>query len=350
MKKRLLTYLLLCGLILTLTAPAAYATETTGGTETTAATEALTETTAETTVPTEAPADATEETRPANACGENLTWSMEGTTLTISGSGAMDSFYAGAPWADYKNSIETVVLTGGVTTVGAAAFTDYDKLTSVDFGSSLREIDTAAFKNCDGLTSISLPSTFRRFGEESFYGCSNLKEIHCSGGMPSFNMNCLWASYLTIYFPTNNPWPVVHIEQLETAFQGRIEFLAADGSDPYVPTEPTKETQPETKPAETTQPTTEPEVTQPPTTVPPTVPTTEATVPEIKETEPAAEAVTEATEETEETTEATEPEETLEEETVSGGLFGLIMICVVLTAGVVGALVFRWKRSGKYGA
>lgn len=349
MKKRLfISFLALCLLMAPL-APAAYATEDTSAAETTAAVETTTATEA-----TEAATEATEATqpRPANACGENLTWSISGTTLTISGSGEMDDFYEGTPWAEYKNSIESLVLTGGVTTIGAAAFTDYDKLTSVDFGSSLREIGVRAFRDCDGLTAISLPATFRRFGEESFYSCDNLTQIHCAGSMPSFNLNCLWASYLTIYFPTNNPWPVVHIEQLETAFQGRIEFLAEDGSDPYVPTEATEATQPATKPAETTAPATEPAVTQPETTAPVTEPATEATVPTTEETEPVTQATdAEETEETvEETTEAAE-EEGLDEKTVSGGLFGLIMICVVLTALVVGALVLRWKRSGgKYSA
>ena len=138
------------------------------------------------------------------------------------------------------------------------------------------EIGAGAFYSCDGLTKIELPSTFKVFGEESFRNCPNLKEIHCSGRFPSFRLNCLWDTYTKIYFPAERPWSVELVIQLEEAFKGRIEFLASDGSDPYVPTEPTEATEPTkaTEPEETTQPSTEP-----------TQPVTEATEP-VETTQP----------------------------------------------------------------
>ena len=151
---------------------------------------------------------ATEADTPTESCGDGLTWSLEGNTLTISGSGAMKDFEGGAPWSGSADQIHTVVLTGGVTSVGAGAFTDYKNLTAVDFGNSLKEIGASAFQGCEGLTKISLPASFRRFGASSFEGCTNLAEVYCSGGMPSFNANCLWnGNNITIYCPVNNIWP-----------------------------------------------------------------------------------------------------------------------------------------------
>ena len=209
------------------------------------------------------------------ACGDQMTWALDGSTLYITGSGEMYDFYSGAPWALYKGSINRVVLSDGITYVGAYAFQDYDSLTSVEFGNSLISIGKDAFSGCDGLSAVTLPATFKKFGENSLRSCSNLKEIHCSGNFPRFDDNCLWDTYATIYYSVSNPWSVSLIQQLEEAFHGRIEFLASDGTDPYVPaaetepvaeaptTEVTEETSAPTA-EETTQETTE-ETTLPPT-------------------------------------------------------------------------------------
>lgn len=122
------------------------------------------------------------------ACGAALTWTVEGSTLYITGTGEMYDFPSGAPWASYRSSITQVVLSGGVTTVGAYAFQDYDSLLSVDFGTSLISVGKDAFSGCDGLTAITLPATFKKFGENSFRSCKNLKQINCSGGFPPGSM------------------------------------------------------------------------------------------------------------------------------------------------------------------
>lgn len=293
------------------------------------------------------PGFATEETeetssRLANACGENLTWSYSGGTLTITGTGDMEDYPAGAPWDDYAGSITEIVLTGGVTKVGSDAFSGFTALKTVDFGDSLREIGENAFRGCTGLTSVSLPRTFRLFGPSCFQDCTNLEEVHCAGGMPSFRSNCLWnGSHITVFCPDDNVWSVKYVEELETNFGGRLEVLTESGKDVYTwpeettaPTEPatqpvtepaTQPTQPETQPVETTQPTV-PAVTQPETTAP---------------QEPA------------ETTRETElPTQPVEEprEPISGILVGTCILSGTLSLLLIGMLVFRAsQKGGKYG-
>ena len=273
--------------------------------------------------------------REPGQCGEDLTWSYNSGTLTVSGTGAMDDYTDGdAPWLEYRDSITKVVFSGGVTSVGACAFLDYDNLTSVDFGSAMHTIGYRAFKSCDGLTEIWLPASFRRFGEESFMSCRNLTEIRCAGGMPSFNANCVWDTYANIYYPSNNPWPAEPVMQLFQAFQGRIQFYMAGESE----VTPAQTTPPATEPAQTQPSVTEPEETVPETTEAETNPTTEPT-----ET---TEAVTEET--TVETTEETAPEtEEAEEEKKSGGFngiwVGLFLITGCLSLVLIGALIFRRK-------
>ena len=227
-------------------------------------------------------------------CGEAVTWEYADGVLTISGEGTMDDFESEAPWVQYKDQIKRVELNGSISYIGARAFTDYDALETVNFGTALYEIGTEAFKSCDGLTVIYLPASFKVFGESSFNSCSNLTAIHCSGRFPSFRMNSMWNTYGTIYYPADKPWGVEYIEQLETQFKGRIEFLASDGTDHYNPEEPTEPvTEPPTEaPTESpTQPPTE-APTVPPTEVPtqaPVVPATEA--PTAAPTEPPTEPV-----------------------------------------------------------
>lgn len=293
-------------------------------------------------------AAATEETKPVRGefeCGDDLTWAYEDGVLTITGTGEMDDYEGDAPWAKYKDDMEAVILTGGVTYIGARAFKNYDALESVDFGSKLKEIGEEAFWSCEGLKEIELPSTFKIFGPSSFLSCKNLTAIHCEGVFPSFRLNCLWDTYATIYYPVDRPWSVSLIAELEEAFHGRIEFLASDGTDPYTPEETTAATE------ETTVPETEA-----PTEIPTeaTVPATEATV-EVTEapTETAAPETeipeTEApTEMTQAPTEADEGEPNAEENGIRLLVIGF-GAAVVLTLVIALVMVLRQlKRKGKY--
>lgn len=328
MMKRILTIFLAFGLVFGMV-PVTMATET----ETTAA---------------------TEETRPVRGefeCGDDLTWAYAEGVLTITGTGEMDDYETEAPWGKYKDNIEAVILTGGVTYIGARAFKDFDALRSVDFGSKLKEIGEETFWSCEGLTEIELPATFKIFGPSSFLSCKNLTAIHCEGVFPSFRLNCLWDTYAVIYYPVDRPWSVSLIQELEEAFHGRIEFRASDGTDPYIPTETTvpgeETTVPETElcsyptteaPVETTVPVTEAptEVTEVPT-------ETAAPETEVPETEA-------PTEMTQAPTEAAEDGPNAEESGVKLMIvaFGA---AVVLTLVIALVMVLRQlKRRGKYSA
>ena len=269
-------------------------------------------------------------------CGEAVTWTYADGVLTLEGSGRMDDFYAGQPWQACAEQITQLKIADGITYVGAYAFPDYDALKTVQFGGSLTEIGQSAFSGCDGLTEISLPGSFRIFGEESFSHCKNLKAIHFEGGFPKFKMNSMWDTFAKLYYPAERPWPLEHIRQLEEAFQGRIEFLASDGTDPYVPEEAgDRETTEATEPS--AQP---PAETEMPTEAPHTEPAEEVT--EAPRTEPAEE-VTEApsteAEETQETAAAEEPVIFPESQDGGGGLSlpvaGLIFLMVISGGGAI---------------
>ena len=305
---------------------------------------------AEVTEETTAPTEVTVPVREPDQCGEDLRWKYEDGVLTISGSGLMDDYSeTPAPWAQYQDSIEKLVLSG-VTYIGAEAFRDYDKLKEIDFGYHIREFGYRAFFNCDGLETLVLPMSFKIFGEESLRGCKNLKSIHCDGGFPSFRLNCLWESYVTIYFPADRPWPVSLIQELEEAFHGRIEFIDSDGNDPYTPEEETEPTQEATVPPTTVPPTEAP--TEAPTAAPteaPTEPPVE-TAPPTEEVAPETQAPTQPqVTEPEQTVPETEPEELLGENQRSALKIVLIVMAAAVVLTVAIALLLIFRRSGKRG-
>lgn len=277
--------------------------------------------------------------REPGQCGEDLYWSFDDGTLTITGSGAMDDFAEDAPWAAHKSEIKSVVLKG-VTYIGANAFRNYDAITEVDFGSKLYEVGPNAFRSCDGLTAISLPGSFKVFGESSFMSCPNLKAIYCAGRFPSFRQNSMWDTYVTIYYPADKPWSASTIEELEAAFKGRVEFMASDGNNP-VPNEP-EETVPEQTEPETTEP-----VTTEPVTEPPTIPPTDVTDTPVESTPETQEEIPqEQTKEEKEDDKDDDKDDEEDEEPSYGIWIGLTIVAAVLVGVLLGTILVRPK--GRY--
>ena len=121
-------------------------------------------------------------------CGDNLTWSLSDSTLTISGSGAMDDygFDNYPPWSSYLSSIAVVIIGDEVTTIGNRAFyvpvyttssIPYSCLTTVTIGNGVKTIGDEAFYGCYALTAITLPDSVKTIGDEAFTGCSALSVV-----------------------------------------------------------------------------------------------------------------------------------------------------------------------------
>lgn len=310
------------------------------------------------------PAAFATEVATSGSCGEGITWSYDNHTLTISGSGEMAD---GQPWEAYKDKIEHVVFTGGVTKVGAKAFEDYDWLETVDFGDSMREIGKRAFYDCNDIVEIRLPETFRIFGEESFRNCASLKRVICEGGIvPSFKSGCLFTgSYISVFYPPNNPWSWEYYNPVMSAYGGMMgifmasEDIMENGFTPETEateeTEAVEETVAETEAVAVVAEETVPETTA--ATVPVTEPVTEPTVPEttVPETTVPETTIVETeaptvptSEELDLFTEETEPVPVVEE-VKNNSWIGIVMIAGVLTFLLVGALIFRgMSRKGRY--
>ena len=103
--------------------------------------------------------------------GDNLTWTLDTSTgvLTISGSGEMADYEeGGAPWNEYCESITSIVLPAGLTSIGWNAFSGCTGLTAISLPSGLKTIGGFAFYGCTGITGVSLPGSLTILGEFSF--------------------------------------------------------------------------------------------------------------------------------------------------------------------------------------
>ena len=114
----------------------------------------------------------------SGTCGPNLTWTLQDSVLTISGTGNMNDYSLNdSPWYSYRQSITSVTIGNSVTSIGRSAFYGCSGLRSVTIGNSVTSIGNNAFRGCSGLTSITIPNSVTSIESSTFSGCSGLTSI-----------------------------------------------------------------------------------------------------------------------------------------------------------------------------
>ena len=100
----------------------------------------------------------------------NFTWTLDNEgTLTISGSGDMDT-WGGSPWySNYRQMIKKIIVLEGVTSIDTASFSSC-AVEEVSLPEGLTRIGTNAFANCSLLPEIKLPESLVSLGERFLNG------------------------------------------------------------------------------------------------------------------------------------------------------------------------------------
>ena len=77
------------------------------------------------------------------------------------------------------SGLTSITLPSSLTSIGSHAFDSCDGLTSIDLSNctSLTSIEQGAFSSCSNLTSITLPESLTSIGNFAFDGCDSLKEV-----------------------------------------------------------------------------------------------------------------------------------------------------------------------------
>lgn len=146
--------------------------------------------------------------------GDNLSWSLSGGTLTITGKGAMANISetGRAPWYEVRNEIYQVVLLEGLTSIGDMAFYECSKLQSVvipasvtrigkfafaycsdlkilNLGSGVTAIEECAFTDCYRLASLDLPGKLKTIGKKAFYRCESIPTVTVPSSVTSLGIS-----------------------------------------------------------------------------------------------------------------------------------------------------------------
>lgn len=157
-------------------------------------------------------------------CGQNVTWVLyEDGTLIISGTGPMEDYAAvsAIPWYEYldSDSIITVVIDDGVTSIGTGAFY-WCGLTSVVIPNSVTSIGESAFYSCGRLTSVTIPDSVTSIGRAVFAGCTSLISVTIPDSVTSIVERAFWGcgSLTDIYYSGSEAqWNQINIGNDENA-------------------------------------------------------------------------------------------------------------------------------------
>ena len=99
----------------------------------------------------------------SGSCGKDLTWEFteSDSTLTIRGTGQMSDFgMYSSPWYAYRDKINKVILTEGLTKIAYCAFCDAVNLKEITIPASVETIGENAFKNVGSKLSNGCTLTF----------------------------------------------------------------------------------------------------------------------------------------------------------------------------------------------
>ena len=177
-------------------------------------------------------------------CGTSVTYSFDGKTLTISGSGAMYDYSSAddQPWKDFKDEIESLVIKKGVTSIGNYAFADCENLGSVTYeaGTQLTSIGKYAFYDCYyRLASVYIPASVTSIGDDAFAYCGYLKNVFvCPETPPTLGKNvfveCGYNVKFTVRsnsYTTATGWKDLSNMTVGDAANFGIPYIDADGKE-----------------------------------------------------------------------------------------------------------------------
>ncbi|MCR4616507.1 MAG: leucine-rich repeat protein [Clostridiales bacterium] len=152
-------------------------------------------------------------------CGDNLQWSLNTSTytLTISGTGAMyDYEYLDlVPWYSYRSYIFSIIIGDNVTSIGIQAFASCSRLTSVTIGNSVTTIGSMAFSNCERLKSIKIPDSVTSIGSYAFILCTSLSSITIGYGLTSVSTGAFTqcSNLQHVYYAlSQSKWKSIYID------------------------------------------------------------------------------------------------------------------------------------------
>lgn len=147
---------------------------------------------------------AEEEIVDSGQCGDNATWTLGANgTLTVSGTGAMWD-YDSDEFAPWHQSVKTLIVEEGITSIGQYAFGNCKQLTEVNLPDSLTEIENMTFLWDEYIGVLEIPKGVKTIGQYAFQQCDGIREVVFFGDAPQIGEGAFWADTFTAYYDDEN--------------------------------------------------------------------------------------------------------------------------------------------------
>ncbi len=134
---------------------------------------------------------------------DDIIYVYNGTTLTISGTGAMDDYTTSFNLVSVYPLMTSVVIQDGITSIGDYTFYGCTTLSSASIASSVSYIGSAVFYGCTSLHTVSFPGV-TSWGGSVFKGCTSLTSVVIPSGITSISSYQFYGctSLVTVQLPT----------------------------------------------------------------------------------------------------------------------------------------------------
>lgn len=148
-------------------------------------------------------------------CGidEPISWKLEDGVLTVRGKGAIipdDPENTIYPWNAHKSMIREIVVTGGITEIGARAFSNCANLEKITFGKYVSILNNDVISYCDSLTEIVFNGTVTYLGQGIVWGSDSITKVTITEqSVASFLALAAVRPYNTPLTNTSIVWTVV---------------------------------------------------------------------------------------------------------------------------------------------
>lgn len=129
----------------------------------------------------------------------DLTWSLNGGVLSVSGSGPIPDYTDEnmAPWYYVASGVNRILVGDGITEIGNLAFYGCENAGLARLPASVTRIGDRAFKNCYRLSQLGLPAGLVEIGEAAFESCTALKALALPEGLQTIGHYAFTRAGLT---------------------------------------------------------------------------------------------------------------------------------------------------------
>jgi len=145
--------------------------------------------------------------------GENITWTFDDSTgtLTFSGSGDMADTPAGkfTPWEkNFRTEVKHIIINDGITNIGMNAFYAIEKAEDIHIPQSVTVIKGGALHGCESIKELYLPNNLTNIGTDAFFYMASCKGFYIDepGSKTAYHTEdgVLFCNQMLITYPQGN--------------------------------------------------------------------------------------------------------------------------------------------------